>query len=186
MYPWAPSFSISLFYMVPSFSLGHRRHRREASQKGLPRWLMVKRPCSLRRLDSLGCDAANAKWPLPIMSTLLSPVLLLASNWLDSIFCLRYKLISSSPSEACWAFMHWGTGCMAEAMVRAHCYLFLLRLLPVHSSYCISWLWECISRLMLWRLYRVFFPLGTLVYKSCYLYLCAPNYPRETVLVTGK
>lgn len=35
----------------------------------------------------------------------------------DSLFRLRYKLISSSPSEACWAFMRRGTGCLAEAII---------------------------------------------------------------------
>jgi hypothetical protein len=53
-------------------------------------------------------------------------------------------------------------------------------------SFCVSWLWECTYRLTLWRIHGSFFPLGTPIYKSCYLYLFAPNCQKETVLVTRK
>ena len=114
--------------------------------------------CSSRRLDRLGRDAANAKSPLPVTSSPLSPVPPLASSWLDSLFCLGYKLISISPSKACWAFMRRGTGSVAEAMAHAHCHLFCyacFQYIHLVASFCFP-VCDCLCSAIVWPLILTF------------------------------
>lgn len=115
-YHWALSLSTSTLYVIALFRLGHGWHLERGKQERPCRQLIIRRSVFFE--GKRGWDVMQQVPGRPCQSLAPSshPFLHCASSWLDSLFCLRCKLISSSLSEACWAFMCRGTGRMAEAI----------------------------------------------------------------------